>query len=252
MQLSQDSAERTERCWQFHGQTVSLELWPGRVFVPTTTSEVLASLIRFEREAVTVDLGCGSGLFAILMARMGAKRVYALDAQDEACALTRLNAERNGLADRIDCRRGHLFDPLGPLAADLIVNDVSGVADAIARRAGWFPDTVPTGGEDGADLAVAMFADVRRYLRPHGRLLFPVISLSNEERILQAARAAFERVDPLEARRFPLAPSVTSAPSFQHLLDNGTIRAMRRGSRWLWELRVFEAVGPRPNGIPYR
>lgn len=252
MHLFQDAAQRTERCWQFHGQTVTLELWPGRVFVPTSTSEVLASWIRFEPGATTVDLGCGSGLFAILMARMGAGRVHALDAQTEACELTRRNAKRNGQAGRIDCRVGHLFDPLGPLAADLIVNDVSGVADAIARRAGWFPDTVPTGGEDGADLAVAMFNGVRRHLRPCGRVLFPVISLSDENRILEAAHAAFSRVELLEARRFPLAPAVTSAPSFQDLLEAGTIRAIRRGSRWVWELRVFEASAPRLNGTRSR
>jgi methylase of polypeptide subunit release factors len=191
-------------------------------------------------------------LFAILMARMGAGRVYALDSQAEACALTRRNAERNGLADRTDVRQGHLFDPLGPIAVDFIVNDVSGVADAIARRAGWFPDTVPTGGDDGADVAVAMFTDVRRHLLPHGRLLFPVISLSNEGRILEAAQATFNHIEMLEARRFPLAPSVTNAPSFQDLLDSGTIRAMRRGSRWLWELRVFEASAPRFNGTAHR
>lgn len=231
-----------EKCWLFNGYEVRLELWPGKVFIPTTTSETIASLIKVRPGETAIDLGCGSGLFSILMAKMDAGRVYALDLLPEACDLTRLNAEKNTLSDRIDCRQGFLFQPLGDITADLIVNDVSGVAEEIARSSGWFPETVPTGGLDGTDMVVEMFSTVRKHLNPDGRLLFPVLSLSNEKRILNAAQAAFREIRLVAARSLPLPPTITVKDSaFYKLMEAGLIRAHRKRTRWLWELRIFEA-----------
>lgn len=92
-------------------------------------------------------------------------------------------------------------------------------------------------------MAVAMFAAVGPHLAPGGRLLFPVISLSNERRILDAAHAAFREVHQLAERNLPLPPSITEKDSaFFPLLDAGLIRAEQRRSRWLWQLRIFEAT----------
>jgi len=228
--------------WTFHGHTICLELWPGRVFVPTTTSELIAEQFASCAGETVIDLGCGSGFFSVLAAKMGAKRVYALDLHKEACELTRRNAEKNGVADRIDCREGDLFDSLHGFIADTIIDDVSGVADALARRSGWFPDPVPTGGPDGADPTVRMFQSVRSHLTPNGRLIFPVISLANEQRILDAARKTFNEVRLVFEKWLPLPASISPEnPPLRQLLSDGVVRLIKKGSRWLWELRIYEA-----------
>jgi len=228
--------------WTIHGHTIHLELWPGRVFVPTTTSELIADQFGSCAGETVIDLGCGSGFFSVLAAKMGARRVYALDVHKEACELTRRNAEKNGVADRIDCRQGDLFESFKDLIADTIIDDVSGVAEALARRSGWFPEPVPTGGPDGADPTVRMFQSVRKHLAKNGRLIFPVISLANEHRILEAARQAFRNVHLVFEKRLPLPASISpETPPLRQLVSDGIVRLVKKGSRWLWELRIYEA-----------
>ena len=226
----------------FSGPGLRLELWPNRVFLPTTTSECLAEyLLNIEGETV-IDLGCGSGFLAILAAKLGAAKVYALDFLQDACDLTMKNAELNGVADVITCKQGDLFEAMEGIRAETIVNDVSGVAEDLARISGWFPDPIPSGGPDGADLAVRMFDAAPDHLLPNGRVIFPLISLSNENRILEAAKAKFKKVTLLHERRFPLPPSLSKNPKVMEAIHaNKQFRLFKRGSRWLWELRVFEA-----------
>ena len=61
--------------WTIHGHSIRLELWPGRVFVPTTTSELIAEQFGSCAGETVIDLGCGSGFFAVLAAKMGATRL---------------------------------------------------------------------------------------------------------------------------------------------------------------------------------
>jgi methylase of polypeptide subunit release factors len=63
------------------------------------------------------DVGTGTGVLAFLAARRGA-RVIATDSEPRAVACARENAERLGLADRVEVREGDLF-PEG--RADLVL-----------------------------------------------------------------------------------------------------------------------------------
>src|SRR5215216_64702 len=51
--------------------------------------------------SVVLDIGTGIGIFAILAARFGAKKVYAVD-PSEAIELAKKIAATNGLSDRIE------------------------------------------------------------------------------------------------------------------------------------------------------
>lgn len=61
---------------------------------------------------LAVDLGCGQG-FLSLRALGHASRCIATDINPRALAFTRANASLNGAGDRIECRLGSLFEPLG-------------------------------------------------------------------------------------------------------------------------------------------
>ena len=52
--------------------------------------------------ATVLDVGCGSGVLAVVSARLGASRVRAVDVDPAAVAATVANAEQNGVADRIE------------------------------------------------------------------------------------------------------------------------------------------------------
>lgn len=87
-----------------------LELEPGRAFgtgLHATTSLCADALdARAERlGGITVlDVGTGSGILALAALVFGAARVVAIDNDPDVIEVVRENAERNGLAERIDAR----------------------------------------------------------------------------------------------------------------------------------------------------
>jgi len=57
-----------------------------------------------------LDMGCGTGILAILLARNGATLVHAVDIHLPAVMCTTKNVEANGLSDRIAVIQSDLFD----------------------------------------------------------------------------------------------------------------------------------------------
>jgi protein arginine N-methyltransferase 1 len=76
--------------------------------------------------SVVADLGTGTGIFAILAARYGARKVYAIEAGD-AIEVAREIAAANGCADRIEFIKEVSTRVTLPERADLIVSDLRGV-----------------------------------------------------------------------------------------------------------------------------
>jgi 2-polyprenyl-3-methyl-5-hydroxy-6-metoxy-1,4-benzoquinol methylase len=53
-----------------------------------------------------LDIGCGSGVYCIELAKRGAKRVLGIDFSDSMLAIAREAARKDGVADRIEFIRG--------------------------------------------------------------------------------------------------------------------------------------------------
>ncbi|MGH8802476.1 MAG: 50S ribosomal protein L11 methyltransferase, partial [Casimicrobiaceae bacterium] len=116
----------------------------ARLFRPTLTTSILTEGIGDEdvRGRTVLDLGCGVGPIAIGLALAGAHHVYATDIMPEACTIAARNARLNGVARQITFLSGNLFQPVEGLKFDIIVDDVSGVAEDVARLSSWFPPGV--------------------------------------------------------------------------------------------------------------
>jgi len=87
------------------GQVV-IVLDPGLSFGTghhATTSFCLGEVVRFARKGggAMVDVGCGSGILAIAAARLGCKPVAAFDLDPEAVRVSRKNARKNRVQDRL-------------------------------------------------------------------------------------------------------------------------------------------------------
>jgi ribosomal protein L11 methyltransferase len=81
---------------------------------------------------IVIDYGCGSGVLAIAALKLGAARVIGVDNDPQALAASRDNAERNGVADRLD-----LFMPDEFVAAPtdmLVANILAGPLAELAPR----------------------------------------------------------------------------------------------------------------------
>ncbi len=115
--------------------TVVIELDPGRAWghgAHPTSRLCLAEvelLVDTSPGCHVIDVGCGSGVLSVAAAMLGASRVVAVDIDPEACRTTADNAERNGVAERVET---HLVaadvggDPLDGVVgrADLVVANI--------------------------------------------------------------------------------------------------------------------------------
>lgn len=116
------------------GDRKSLLIEPGMAFGTGThpTTQLCLRLIetRLKDGATMVDLGCGSGILSIAAALLGAARVLALDIDPAAVEITSLNAERNGVADKIIARQGSLenmaglMDEFGAIQTEVLVANI--------------------------------------------------------------------------------------------------------------------------------
>jgi ribosomal protein L11 methyltransferase len=85
-----------------------LVLEPGRAFgtgLHETTSLVAGALEARKGEVVgkpVLDVGCGSGILALVALTLGASRARAIDVDEDAALVTQENATRNGLDDRVE------------------------------------------------------------------------------------------------------------------------------------------------------
>jgi protein arginine N-methyltransferase 1 len=82
--------------------------------------------------SVVVDIGTGTGILALLAGRLGARKVYAIEASDEV-QFGRRVAAQNGLEGRVEFIQGTSTQVQLPEKADLIVSDIHGVLPAYRR-----------------------------------------------------------------------------------------------------------------------
>ena len=77
-------------------------------------------------DSVVLDLGAGPGLFTLLAAARGARRVYAVDRLDVVEAVSDL-ASRNGFGRQVEVFRGDIRDVVLPEQPDVVISDLRGV-----------------------------------------------------------------------------------------------------------------------------
>jgi precorrin-6B methylase 2 len=224
------------------GLTLTLEL-ANNVFEPTTTTQILASQMGDVRGKNVLDLGCGAGPIAIVAAKSGAGKVHAVDVMGTACELTRRNARLNGVADRVDVRQGNLFESVRDESYDIIVCDVSGIADEVARISPWYPDPIPAGGPDGTEPTVGMLKESKSHLKDRGYLVFAVAGLARSEKIINAARELYgEKLQQVMSRMMPFCKEMyANLERLLALKEQGTINFIQQRTRYLWELIVYRA-----------
>jgi SAM-dependent methyltransferase len=224
------------------GFEVSLRDDPS-VFKPTLTTSLLTEQVMLAgiSSRSILDLGCGAGPIAIALAFAGARAVVAADIMPMACALTRRNAITNGVSDKIEVVQGDLFEPVQGRKFDVIVDDVSGVAEEVARLSSWFPPLVPLSGPDGTNLTIRMLRGAANYLNVGGHLFFPVLSLSNSAAIVSEARRLYaDRLSLVAAKSIPFNQELKdhSLRLFE-LRERGQINFVQVRSRLFWTLEIY-------------
>ena len=120
---------------------VNIMLDPGLAFGTGTHPTTALCLKWLESLNLTnktvVDFGCGSGILAIAALKLGAKRVIGIDIDPQAIQASLANAERNGVADRLEL---YLPDKQPTLEADVVVANI--LAGPLKELSGVIVDLV--------------------------------------------------------------------------------------------------------------
>lgn len=151
------------------------------VLVPRPDTETVIEVargLRADRAAAcrVLDLCTGSGAIAVSLAKeLPAARVVATDISEAAVAIARRNAERNGVADRVDVRLGDLWQPVGGERFDLICSNPPYIASAViptlAAEVKREPRLALDGGPDGLAFYDRIVPVAREHLEPGGALV---------------------------------------------------------------------------------
>jgi release factor glutamine methyltransferase len=109
-------------------------LAPGRVFTPRQATQGIvrvAGELLGEGPKLVADVGTGSGVIAVALAvRHPQIEVWAVDTNADAVALTRENARRNSVGERVHAIEGDLLEPV-PVPVDVVVANLPYLPDSL-------------------------------------------------------------------------------------------------------------------------
>jgi release factor glutamine methyltransferase len=151
------------------------------VLVPRPDTETVIEVARSLRPdpaapCRVLDLCTGSGAIAISLAKeLPGARVVATEVSPDAAAIARRNAERNGVADRVEIRVGDLFAPVAGEQFDLIAANppyvATGVIATLSPEVRKEPPLALDGGPDGLGFYDRICAAAPAHLLPGGAIV---------------------------------------------------------------------------------
>jgi release factor glutamine methyltransferase len=179
----------------------AIELAAARgVFVPRPETELLVdeAVARLEHAAAPsiLDVGSGSGAIGLALASaIPSARVWAVDLDPKAVELTRANAKKLGLHERVQAIHGDLFAPVKDMAFDLVACNPPYVPrPEITRLMPEVRDHEPVlaldGGPDGLDFIRRLMGEAPERVNAGGWLMLEV-SEGQAEAVVALAGPAF-------------------------------------------------------------
>ncbi|MFZ2406728.1 MAG: methyltransferase [Methylobacter sp.] len=225
---------------------IELAFAPG-VFTPNTTTTLLIQAVKnaISEPSTLLDLGCGTGVVGLALHFQGLIKspLYASDLSEPAVLCSRVNFDRYGCAAEV--RNGSLFEPWLNKKFDVIVDDISGIAQSVADVSPWFQGVPCDTGEDGIDLVAEIIRNAPQHLSEGGRFFFPVLSLSNVDRLLQVAKENFRTIERVGRQDWPLPAELKEyMPLLRKLNAEGSIKLEERFGMVLCYTEIYCATNP--------
>jgi release factor glutamine methyltransferase len=147
-----------------------------------------------------LELCTGAGHIGLAAAVLSGRGAVLVDASPHACRFAAQNAERAGIAERVEVRRADLAAALG---ADerfpLVLADPPYIPSADTGR--WPEDPLPAidGGDDGLTVARLCLSVAGRHVAPAGAVVLQLRDASQAELLTPDAVASGLRLDQVRA-----------------------------------------------------
>ena len=162
---------------------LGFEVTPA-VLIPRPETELIIEtaleLLRNDSEPYLADIGTGSGCIAIsILHELSAARAVATDISPAALQVTQRNAERHGVADRLQVLESDCFSALDATRSfSLIASNPPYISDDelknLQREVNYEPSAALAGGPDGLSVIRRLLLEVPPFLRPGGYFVFEI------------------------------------------------------------------------------
>jgi methylase of polypeptide subunit release factors len=183
----------------------------NKVFYPTETTKYLlessVKIIKKKKQIEILDLGCGNGVIGIFLLKKfkQIKRLTFSDISINAIKLTKINLKLNRISPKkYVIIKSDQFQNLSDKKFDIIINDVSGISSKIAEITNWFKNVPCNSGSDGTKLTQSILKKFPYYLKKSGLFIFPIISFSNEKKIIKLIQKLKLKSDLLSINQWPV------------------------------------------------
>ena len=97
-----------------------------------------------------------------------------------------------------------MFDNFNNEKFDVIINDISGISEDVAKISPWFKNVPCSSGVNGTDLTIKFLKDYKFFLKKRGVVFFPIISLCNEKKIFNFLNKSNINFEVLSKNNWPL------------------------------------------------
>ncbi|MCI2426253.1 peptide chain release factor N(5)-glutamine methyltransferase [Candidatus Acetothermia bacterium] len=161
------------------------------IFIPRSETEELVELVlrrtTRDRELACLDLGTGTGVIAVCLAKfLASSRVVAIDSSSEALALAAQNAQLHGVSERIIFVQSNWFSSVYSKFDLIVTNPPYIIEDRITTLSKEVRDHDPhialSGGEDGLKAITTIIDQVPQYVNS-GALLAMEVGNDQAEQI---------------------------------------------------------------------
>lgn len=192
-----DIQTREKRTAEFLGEKIIIHKNVFPVDSPFSFSSKITAKRIPENAGIVLDVGTGTGVQAIIAAKKGAKKVLAIDIDDNSLENAKENVELHKLEKVIELRKSDLFNNIKEDEKfDLIISQLPFADVDYKAPVGHFLF------DADFKLHERLLKDGRSHLNPNGKIFIPSGDVANEKRLNELIKEYDYKILKIEEEMF--------------------------------------------------